>query len=242
MEHSAFQAVDFALSSYIADIYSTAQSGIVGGPAAWQRLLEEKPQNKITRGGIFEPLSVLKGIQSGRLHVVNDVDQKGDIRLNAPRLPLIHYGRRPGMQTPFSSAADFKQIKLELDSGQHVDVTLIKVTLSYQLMLMANDIPTLDAMQMAFAIALRSKTRFQTIFQIGDESLDDIWCQIERSDQIVFEDASIEREQGRVHAVTTDLMIESYAIAGDLIDLPEDIRWTFAIEHRTDCEGGVCRA
>lgn len=232
-DYSALQAIDFGLGQHLASIYS-GDAG--GGSRHWRRLLSRSPQSKIFRGDFETPSDIVRNIESGR----GNHRKGGRIDANAPALPLIGYGRRAPIEVvePEAAGHQFDQLAVT-DSGKTVRLSMAMVQVEYRLTLMAWDRPTLDAMQLAWtfhvANAAKRGHKFDLAYDIDGEPLDGITAEIIDPKSVAFEDASLERSDGRLHAVTLPVRVRAYAVQGARVSVPERIRWQLEIHVCEDC-------
>ena len=100
---------------------------------------------------------------------------------------------------------------------------------------MANDLPTLDAMQLAFIRHCHKKNKFNTNYSVGGEVLEGVICTVQDSYSLSIEDVSVERNERRLHAVAIPLIIECYAVMGAKVEVPKFHRWVLEISHCATC-------
>lgn len=229
---SPIQAFDFGLGQLLATIYSAESSG---GPRGWEELLKRPPARKIFRGNIDDrgPNGIVKAVESMKqqLGVADLGDQK--IKANAPSLPLVAYGRRSGLTVVEPEAAGYQFgkhaiVKKDGDT-QQVNLDFVMVEIRYQLLLMAWDQPTLDAMQLAWMThvpnAKKRHHKFDLAYEIDGCLLQGVTAEIIDPKTVEFEDASIQASEGRLHAVSLPLRVRGYAIRGAQVSLPTEMRW-----------------
>ncbi|MCV6588048.1 MAG: hypothetical protein OIF57_03305 [Marinobacterium sp.] len=240
MDYSAIQAVDFALGYHLAQIF-TPENVPLQGPKAFDRFLNNDIAKKIVRGAIFEPVAVLKAVEGSGGHLQTIRTGKVDIKMNQAVLPLVHYGRYPGLRSPSDpSRTDIQTHTVDLPSDKPAEVTIMYVELDYQLTVMAWDTPTLDSMIVALTMALKQKSNFDTVCSLEGERIEDVPCKILNAHEIAFTDSSAERDKKRLHAATTTLSIRAPLLAGKYVEVCDQIRVMLELGHRTDCEGGAC--
>lgn len=231
-DYSVIQAVDFGLGQHLARVYSHGQDA---GPKNWRQLLKRPPQTKIFRGDYDDPEAIIRSVESGKKQ------QQGStwLKANAPSLPLIAYGRKPNIEVVEPEAAGHQYNRYATTgSGETVKLSLAMIMVEYRLTLMAWDKPTLDAMQLAWLFhvgnAAERGHKFDLAYDIDGEPLEGITAEIVDPKTVAFEDASTDRKEGRIHAVTLPLRVRAYAIQGARVSVPDEIRWQFELHV---CEG-----
>ena len=229
---SPIQAFDFGLGQLLATIYSAESSG---GPKGWEELLKRPPARKIFRGNIDDrgPNGIVKAVESMKqqLDVAASGDQK--IKANTPSLPLVAYGRRSGLTVvePEAAGYQFKKHAVVNKDGesQQVNISLAKVEIEYQMILMAWDQPTLDAMQLAWLFHVphteQSKHKFPLAYEIDGCLLEGVIAEIHDPKTVAFEDASLPMSDGRLYAASLPIRVQAYAIKGAKVSLPTEMRW-----------------
>jgi len=222
-DYSVIQAVDFGLGQKLATIYAT---GAMDGPRQWQRFLQRQPQHKIFRGDFDEPEGIVRAIEASAAHR----QKAGQLSSNSPALPLIAYGRKPAIEVIEPEAGDYQYDRHAItDSGQQLRLSFAMVAIEYRLTLMAWDKPTLDTMQLAWLFHVSNRAarghKFDLAYEVAGEPLEGITAEIIDPKTVAFEDASLERDNGRLHAVTLPVRVRAYAIQGARVSLPDTLRW-----------------
>jgi len=229
-DYSSIQAIDFSLGVWLNDCFSQDNSK-VHGTEAFKRLLAREPADKISRASIFDVQAIIKSLEGGSSRAVDSDVPLPDVKANSVALPIIHYGRHPNIIVPESNAADEMRQIVELESGEKADIYMRKISVPYQVFFIANDIPTLDFMQLAFLRFASNNRKFDTKYTIDGESLDGITCTIEDTYNIAYEDASVDRSERRLFAVSFPLLISAYSVSGAVVDVPDTIRWILELDH-----------
>lgn len=232
MQLSAIQAFDFGLGQLLATIYSQDN---IAGPKNWQQLVKRPPANKIFRGNIDDRgvNGVVRAVESMKAQVDGLVTSKGQLQSNSPSLPLIAYGRSSGMRVVDPEAAGYQFGKHAVvekdDESQQVNISLAKVEIEYQLILMAWDQPTLDAMQLAWLFHVphteQSKHKFPLAYEIDGCLLEGVIAEIHDPKTVAFEDASLPMSDGRLYAARLPIRVQAYAIQGAKVSLLTEMRW-----------------
>lgn len=223
VEYSAIQAIDFALGRLLVDVFDHQQ---MNGPANWQAFLKRPNNQKIMRGDFDTAQDILKAIESSEKHA----SASGKVKVNPVNLPLIVYGRKPALvvSEPDAGAYQLGQVASG-PSGADLRLSLAQVSVDYRIALLAWDRPTLDTMQLAwlFHVAVPGQHRLSYDVQIGGETLT-ITGELLDPRTPIFDDASLERSEGRLHGVILTVTVKTYAVMGGAVVIPPGLQWILA--------------
>ena len=234
-EISELQAVDFALGDYI----SKAFIGIAptDGPALFRQFLSADVKAKIFRTDESEPLGVLKEYMK-KVSPGNETETRDgkpvNIKKMMGKLPIIAYGRKPGLQVDperayYSTSVSQPPEALALSTDKTHEVGIHPLTLTYTMLFLAWDKLTLDKMQVAWVIYAATHSKFAVKYNIlGTEYAVD--GKVTDAKNAIFSDVSMPPEEGRLWAVSLDLMIKTDVVSGNGVTLVDPVRWILTIE------------
>lgn len=225
VEYSAIQAIDFALGRLLVDVYDHQQ---MNGPANWQAFLKRPTSQRIKRGDFDTVTDILKAVESTEQG--SSASTNGKVKANQVQLPLIVYGRKTPIVVSEPDAGAY-QIGQHATgpSGADLKLSLAQVSVDYRIAMMAWDRPALDTLQLAwlFHVAVPGQHRLSYEVQIGGETLT-ITGELVDPRTPMFEDASLERSEGRVHAVILTVTVKTYAVMGASVVVPPALQWILA--------------
>lgn len=222
MEYTQLQAVDFTLGRLLVDIFAKQQQD--HGPAMWQTFLKRDVKTKILRSDFETVADIVKAMESAEKHAAQD----GMQRSNSVQLPLICYGRKPNlmMADPDAAAYIFDKVVVD-DDGRDLRLSVAQLNMEYRIAMLAWDRPTLDMMQLAwlFHVGKPEQHRLSYDVMIGESKLE-ITGELIDPKTPMFEDASLDRGEGRLHAIILPVQVKIYAVMGDGYPvIPESFQW-----------------
>lgn len=222
MEFSPLQAIDFSLGRLLVDVYDHQKPN--HGPANWRAFLARPNPQRFLRGDFDTVSDILKMMESSQKNAVSAPGLKS----NPVNLPLIVYGRKPSIVVadPDAGAYIFDHTVTD-NEGNDMRMSAAQLTVDYRVAMMAWDKPTLDTMQLAwlFHVARPGQHRLSYQMQVGTGTID-VTGELIDPKTPVFEDSSLTRDEGRLHAVVLTVTVKTYAIAGvGNIVIPDGFRW-----------------
>ena len=140
---SDLEAVDFRLGKLLVDCFSDLAPT---GPAEWQRFIAREPKSKIFLAKNSDVQAVLR-----KLTQHEDEPERG-----GPDLPVVVYYREQGIAPDSNQhpqvirAVRFDDQETIWDYDKAMRTTTIPITLTYSLLFLAWDRPTIDRMALAW--------------------------------------------------------------------------------------------
>ena len=220
IEFSELQAVDFALGEHIAKAYRFLSRG--AGPESWRRFLMRPSNRQIYRVEHETPRELLQTLWASRKEE-KPGNAPGKVA-NLPELPLIAYGRAPGMShdDPGAVMQGAGLNRAYIDGANDVyRLAIFPVELEYKLTFAAWDKPTLDKLQLAwYAFASNVKAgnnAFRIRYRIAGEQFEGVRTVIVDPRKMLFTNASPPQSSGRLFAAETTVQVSTQVIYGDQI-------------------------
>ena len=223
MEYSPLQAVDYSVGRLLVDIYEKQRKD--HGTANWQAFLRRENKSKILRGDFETASDILKLMEGAEKHAV----QGGKQRTNQVAVPLIVYGRKPQIAVSDPEAAAYiMDMPVTDNEGRDIRLSAALLNIEYRVAMLAWDRPTLETMQLAWVFHVGKAGRNHRLtydMRVGDGlitisgELIDPWTP-------AFDDASLTRDEGRLHAVILTATVKAYAIMGEgNLVIPSRFQW-----------------
>ena len=219
-EHvSDLESVDISFGVVIGSAFEGLGSG---GTEAYQRFLQRPTKNKIFRVGNSVPQDVMRRIANK-----GNSDEKGKDTLD---LPVVAYYRELGIvgdmnQTPVALRVLCMGDKKEEKDISYLRLSSIPLTLTYSILFIAWDRPTLDKLMLAWFCFLvpqnRSTTRFFTPYKIDNEIIQ-VPSSISAPRQILASAESIESSESRLWAGKCMVEVNTQAIYGKSFIMPDE--------------------
>lgn len=218
-EHvSDLESVDIAFGNVVAEAYEGLGES---GPSAYQRFLKRDSKHKIFRVENATPQDVMQKIAKKE-----KIDGK-----KVPDLPVIAYYRELGI------VGDMNQQPVAMDviragdgDGKskgisYLQLSSIPLTLTYSVLFIAWDRPSLDKLMLAWfcfiAPLQRKTTRFLTPYQIDGEIVQ-VPSSISAPRQILASAESIDKGDARLWAGRCQVEVNTQAIYGKSFIMPDE--------------------
>ena len=205
-EFSEIQAVDFALGAFIAAAFAGLNPAT--GPKQWREFLTRDVNKKIYREEVDTPSDFLTRLAStGKTETVLD-----GVRSRLPQLPVCYYFRKPGMTNGDPRNFPSRAVTSE-DEAKIYTLTMLPLSLDYQIVFASWDKLSLDKMQLAWYSYLVQTNHFTVQYELAGEALE-VSAAIDDPKTLVFSDLSIPRTDGRLFAVNSNLTINTVILFG----------------------------
>jgi hypothetical protein len=211
-EISELQAVDFALGAHLAKAFQGLSRDV--GPKQYREFLSRDHNKQIYRHEYESPRELLEAVGSAKKTAAT----KDGVKSNLPDLPLVVYYRSPGMVSD-SAASVFPEMKMwnEAETNAY-NLTIVPLTLAYNLTFLAWDKPTLDKLQLAWLFFIskirKGNERFTMPYRIGEDVFE-VPARISGSRSWNFANIATDKTAGRLFAVNTPLEVVTQVIMGE---------------------------
>jgi len=230
---SVLHAVDIAFGGHLAKCYAAidpdGQTGIIS------KYLQRPSEQQIYRGEKDTPRDLIRAVVNLRKEMVkapNGVDA-----FNQAKLPLTSYFRVPGFNSadPSHITPVLNDIAWSQDQLQAYQISVGKMMLEYQVMLVASDKRTLDAMAMAIYFYTANKKegqhRFGVTYNIQGEEVD-VKCIVD--DPTVFSSTPMSsmEDGGRIFALSINYSVLTPVLYGKQVSVSESIGFQLGTDYR----------
>ena len=214
---SELQAIDFGLGRYIIEAFD----GLAAvGPADYKEFIARATNKQIFRHDFDEPQDFISSYVGGRKGS-RTVD--ANTTANTLDLPLVAFCRKPGITNNDDRGGIINDKLVWATEAQEeaLKMTVLPIGLTYKIIMLAWDKPTLDKLQLAwYAHVSRrpAKSRFEVIYKIAD-SLLPVRAYIQDTKSIDTMDISLPKADGRVFGVELTLNINSQVLFGESVEV-----------------------
>jgi len=224
-EYSELQAVDIAFGGYILGAFKGLSMASDIGPSEFREFLSRADNKKVFR----HDSESVQGFLKSYLASDNAVDTlSAGKRVRTARMPVVNYCRHPGLISSDENIAGiYNRLKILFQDNVAFNVRVLGVVLSYRLVFIARDKPTIDKLSLAWLAHVgdtrKGKHKFITQHMVGGQSIE-ITAVIRDPKSILFQDESIAADSGRFFAVGTTIEIETPVLFGDVVTIHDPLR------------------
>ena len=211
-EISELQAIDFGLGRLIVSAFD----GLAAvGPADYKEFIARANNKQVFRHDFDAPQDFISAYVGGR---------KGSRVVTATKsanvldLPLIAYCRKPGI-TNNENRGDIIREKIRWDTELEnaFMLSVLPVQLTYNLIFLAWDKPTLDKLQLAWYAYISNKKDNHHVFTVSyliDEKPIEVNAFLQDTKMFNTTDISFTKEEGRVFGVEQTLTVDTQVLFG----------------------------
>jgi hypothetical protein len=221
-EYSELHAVDIAFGGCILDAFSGL---FVAGPSEFKEFLTRDPKKKVFRHDSDSVQGFLKSYMASG----NSVDTiAAGKRVKSARLPVVNYSRQPGLVSDDENPGGiYNRYKTLFHGETGMKVRLLSVVLTYRLVFITRDKPTLDKFTLAWLAHVsdtqNGKHKFSIQYLVDGQRLDAM-AQIKNPKMCSFDNESVTTETGHFFAVGTMVEVETPVVFGGVVDIHDPIR------------------
>lgn len=203
----------FALDVSVGAFLAKAFDGFAANqPEGFAKFVSRDPKSRVVRCDHDTPTTLLRRISEGKK---GDAGTGGKI----PALPFIAYYRKPGIVSGDDKARVVDQT-VWTEEGRAIKISILPVTVDYNITFVASDKLTLDKMQLAWYSFIskggRRTSRFEVPYKIAGE-INNVGASVLDPKTVMFSDASLEREDRRVFAVDMAITINTQVLIGEAV-------------------------
>ncbi len=213
IEISELLGIDYAIGGVIVNAVSNLADS---GPENYRSFLKRPVKERIVRLDYGEDsMTLLRKIS-------NKTGGK------KPQLPIIAYARKPGLSNGEMQGKINNRIMFNEKLLSAMKISVLPVSLEYTMTIASWDIPTLDKLQLAWYAFISKSFRKNSRFMFPALAIDDEVLEapvnFQDSKTVLFTDVSPEKnESGRVFAVSTDFVIDTFILTGEGMTVPEKL-------------------
>jgi hypothetical protein len=214
-EYSELHAVDIAFGGHVLSAFSDLA---VAGPSEFKEFLARDPKKQVFRHDSDSVQGFLKSYMASG-NAVDTISEGKQVR--SARLPVVNYSRQPGLVSDDENPGGiYNRLKILFNEDTGLNVKVLSVILSYRLVFIARDKPTLDKFVLAWLSRVSDTKhrghKFETRHLIGDQELD-ITAMIKNPKMHSFDNESVTTETGHFFAAGTMVEIETPVLFGEVV-------------------------
>ena len=225
---SELSAIDYAFGGHILSAFDSVDAE--SGSFHFKQFMQKPAKEKVFRGEFQEPKEFVQSLQS----YMAQAKEEGDKRYNQTVLPAIYYFRSLNMGTADADAGNLllDEVIYNEDKTQASRVSMARVNLTYKVVFIAPDKPSVERLLMAWYFRIANHGRgghsFPVHYQIGGEAMT-MDCQIFDPKTLQAADLSLPKGEQRLFATECEYEVQAPVIFGEQVTIPDPIRWEFSV-------------